>query len=63
MSIGGLGVSCLMLAGVGDGEGRVGEVTVVTGTNTSGQGSLRLGTSWFSSQRGSWAETSGLSDQ
>ena len=63
VSVGSLGVSCLMLAGAGDGEGRAGEATVATGTNTSGRGSSRSGMSWFLSRRGSWAEMSGLSDQ
>ena len=63
VSIGSLGVSCLMLAGAGDGEGRAGEATVATGANTTGRGSLRSGMSWFLSQRGSWVATLGLSDQ
>jgi hypothetical protein len=63
VSVGGLGVSCLMLAGVGDEEGRAEEAMVVTGAHTSGRGSSRSGTSWSSSQRGSWVETSGLLDQ
>ena len=54
VSVGGLGVSCLMLAGAGDGEGGAGEAMVATGANTSGPGSSRLGTSWFSSQRDAW---------
>ena len=52
VSVGGSGVSYLMLAGAGDGEGGAGEATLATGANTSGRGSSRSGTSSFGS--GTW---------